>query len=248
MWVKMRGELVDSPKVRKAARQILKSDIATSAMLNDKGWPTIETVRLVLIGALTKFWSVAAELGHFHETDLILEGYTRSDIDEVAGVIGFADAMIEVNWLRPGALSNQWFLPHFREHNGDPTAPPKVSRKKTAPKPKAERPRNLLFDAIVEVTGADVTLKRQAEIVGTVTADLKKANPPYTPDEVRDFGKRFREVCTYAANESRLPTPWEIEKHIHKIRLKPKKVVSEWRPPQERDAATSPAQGASEPG
>lgn len=51
------------------------------------------------------------------------------------------------------------------------------------PKDKKPRERDLLFDAIAEITCSDP--KSSGSHVGKVAAALRKAEPPYTPDEVR---------------------------------------------------------------
>lgn len=86
---------------------------------------------------------------------------------------------------------------------------------------KTARPRNEVFDAIAEVTGTDGSTN---SLIGKVAATLKKANPPYTPEEIREFGRRFWEFCQYAARDDPprdRPTPNEIEKNIGRVRAPP---------------------------
>jgi hypothetical protein len=73
-----------------------------------------------------------------------------------------------------------------------------------------------LFDAIAEVTGTDA--KVSGSHVGRIKSLLVKAEPPYTPEEVRDFGRRFYQLCPWAARDNRRPTLGEIEKFIGKLR------------------------------
>jgi hypothetical protein len=79
------------------------------------------------------------------------------------------------------------------------------------------RPRNLLFDAVVEVTGADPGTCA-SNIAGVVKA-LKAGQPPFTPEEVREFARRLWELCPWAARDGR-PRPElnELRKHIGKVR------------------------------
>jgi hypothetical protein len=96
----------------------------------------------------------------------------------------------------------------------------KTKRQKIAAKPPTPRPRDPLFDAIAEVTGFDpATAGGQ---IGKVAATLRKAEPEYTPESVREFGRRYWEICPYAA-ESRTerPTPTELEKYIGRLRAEP---------------------------
>ncbi len=72
------------------------------------------------------------------------------------------------------------------------------------------RPRNLLFDAVAEVTGSDP--KASGGHIGKVAALLARADPAYTPDEVRDWAVKIRELWGMQ------PTVKMVEVHIGKIR------------------------------
>lgn len=86
--------------------------------------------------------------------------------------------------------------------------------------PKPPRPRDELFDAVTEVTGMDPAVN--GPLIGKLKSKLAKADPPYTPDEVREFGRRFWQICTWASQDNRTrPTPGEVEKYIGQIRAKP---------------------------
>lgn len=85
--------------------------------------------------------------------------------------------------------------------------------------PKKPRPRNALFDALAEVTGSDATIPSKARQLGTMAAELAKADPPYSPEEVREFARRFHELCPWAAQANRArPTPGEVRNHIGLLR------------------------------
>jgi hypothetical protein len=98
------------------------------------------------------------------------------------------------------------------------SSPPSGEKKKREP--------DLLFDAIAEVTGTDP--KASAGYVAKVRKALGEAEPPYTPEEVMEFGRRFKALCPYSAKEDRLPNLGEVEKYIGKLRAaKPKTVDPE---------------------
>jgi hypothetical protein len=84
---------------------------------------------------------------------------------------------------------------------------------------KPPRPRNELFDAVAEVTGADPVVS--GSHVGKLAAVLSKAEPPYTASDVREFGRRFLEFCPWASGERDRPTIGEIQKNIGRIRAGP---------------------------
>ncbi len=94
------------------------------------------------------------------------------------------------------------------------TAEPSVED--PAKKPRAPRPRNEVFDAIVAVTLLDATTA--GDLIGKVTAVLGKANPPYTAEEVHEFGRRFHEFCPWAKNP--VPTPSFLQQNIGLVRTK----------------------------
>jgi hypothetical protein len=88
---------------------------------------------------------------------------------------------------------------------------------------KKPRARNPLYDAVAEVTGTDPATA--GSLVGKVTAALAGASPPYTEDDVRAFGRQFRLLCPWAANERDRPTPNELQTHIGKLRAGPATVL-----------------------
>lgn len=84
------------------------------------------------------------------------------------------------------------------------------------PKEKTPRPPNPLFDAVAEVTRSDPVVT--GAHVGKITTLLSRADPPYTPDEVREFGRRFHEFCPWARKDGSHPTLGTIEKYIGALR------------------------------
>ena len=96
---------------------------------------------------------------------------------------------------------------------------------------KPPRPRNHLFDAVAEVTGADPSVS--GSHIAKLAHALAKAEPAYTPDEVREFGRRFHEFCPWAADAGRSrPTINEIEKYIGLLRAGPADVLARSPPPR----------------
>jgi hypothetical protein len=91
--------------------------------------------------------------------------------------------------------------------------------------PKKPQSRGPLFDAIAEVTGADISLEPISGHIFKVAKVLREAQPPYTPDDVRRFGKEFHVHCDYAKGLRDRPEIGELGKHIYKIRSKPVKPV-----------------------
>lgn len=95
--------------------------------------------------------------------------------------------------------------------------PPKPAKKKKALVP-VERPRDELFDAVSFVSGRDP--KTCGAQIAVAVNKLKRAG--YTPEDVREFGRRFWELCSWArADERERPTPTEISAHIGLLRAGP---------------------------
>lgn len=108
-----------------------------------------------------------------------------------------------------------------REERGRPNGlppPDKPAKEKTAPR---GRERNPIFDALAEVTGVDASIRSQAKTLGVKSAELAAAEPPYSPEEIFEFGRRFLDLCSWARKDGReRPTPGELVKWIHLVRAK----------------------------
>jgi DNA-binding transcriptional ArsR family regulator len=108
--------------------------------------------------------------------------------------------------------------------------PPAKKAAKSSDKPREPNP---LFDAIAEVTGLDPATA--GALIGSVAASLSKAEKPYGPADVREFARRFHELCPHAAKDTppRLrPTAKEIERYIGLIRASPPPVAPTTRDPR----------------
>jgi hypothetical protein len=92
-WIKMRTDLLTSPKV-----------VRMSSALNAD--------RFRIAGGLLSVWS----LFDAHSEDGILIGYDEKMLDELAAWSGFSCAMISVGWLLDNGESLE--LPRFEDHNG----------------------------------------------------------------------------------------------------------------------------------
>lgn len=84
------------------------------------------------------------------------------------------------------------------------------------------RPRDYLFDAICDVCHLDPSI-RGAE-VGKVKKTLLAGKPPYSAEEVREFGRRFADLCDWAGRDNRtVPYPHELSKWICYLRQPPER-------------------------
>jgi hypothetical protein len=102
-----------------------------------------------------------------------------------------------------------------RREEEDPPNPPQPGGVGESAAPAGED----TLPAIAEVTGLDpVTAAKKLRPAAEI---LAQADPPYTPAEVREFGRRFRELCPWAVKQRRdRPTPKELAERIGLVRSK----------------------------
>jgi hypothetical protein len=104
-WVKMRASLSTDPKVASIARAVGAAAGEEFARLSRA------SVRLLVIGGLHAVWSAANE----HASDGLMKGLHPEDLDDLAGLKGIGDAMVEVGWAV--AVKGGVMLPNFTEWN-----------------------------------------------------------------------------------------------------------------------------------
>ena len=117
-WVKMRSALLANPKVHAIAKAIGMDSRAGSALTTGfSGCPDEVlarcALRYVTVTALLCVWSSANE----HATGGILSCCDLEDLDEIAGVPGFGEAMASVGWAIPDEATKSVSLPNFSDHN-----------------------------------------------------------------------------------------------------------------------------------
>lgn len=128
-WIKMRVNLVAHPKVLRMAEALLSDRryIDWSALsYGIAGFPpsTVEqddaerrsalrVTRYVVVSSLLRFWGYANE----HAKGEKIECVTRQDVDDIAGVPGFADALSQVQWAVFDPKKGGVKLPEFGDHN-----------------------------------------------------------------------------------------------------------------------------------
>ena len=117
-WVKMRSALLANPKVHAIAKVIGMDSRAGSVLTTGfSGCPdevlARYALRYVTVTALLCVWSSANE----HATGGILSCCDLEDIDEIAGVPGFGQAMASVGWAIPDEATKCVSLPNFSDHN-----------------------------------------------------------------------------------------------------------------------------------
>ena len=117
-WVKMRSALLANPKVHAIAKVIGRDDRAGAVLTTGfSGCPdqvlSRHALRHVTVTALLCVWSAANE----HSCDGKLSCCDLEDLDEIAGVPGFGEAMRHVGWAVHDDGGKCVLLPNFSEHN-----------------------------------------------------------------------------------------------------------------------------------
>jgi hypothetical protein len=119
-WIKMRGTLLDHPKIVHIARELGKNSafrkwLASGGDAETNGRICSDAaLRCVTTALLMRVWSIARQHGHFVCDDLVLEHSELQDLDQMAGAPGVGQAMQSVRW----AISkNGVTLPNFKEFN-----------------------------------------------------------------------------------------------------------------------------------
>ena len=117
-WVKMRSALLANPKVHAIAKEIGRDSSAGAALTTGFSGPPDQVLsrhalRHVTVTALLCVWSAANE----HSDDGKLSCCDLEDLDEIAGVPGFGEAMQHVGWAIRDDENKCVLLPNFSEHN-----------------------------------------------------------------------------------------------------------------------------------
>lgn len=122
-WIKMRGSLLDHPKVIAITRILLANREFRDWLTPGGGGASNGKIvsdaasRAVTVASLLRAWSTGRETGKFVGDDLHLRHSTIEDIDQFAGTPGLGEAMAEVGWIEEFEGEDGIFFPNFKEFN-----------------------------------------------------------------------------------------------------------------------------------
>jgi hypothetical protein len=122
-WIKMRGALLDHPKVIAMTRALQETEEFRDWMTPGGGGPMNGKIvsdvasRAVTTALLLRAWSSAREHGKFEGDDLWLEHSWVEDLDQLAGAPGVGLAMESVGWVMCHPTKKGVILPNFKEFN-----------------------------------------------------------------------------------------------------------------------------------
>lgn len=183
--------------------------LAIADFANDDGmaWPAI--------GTLAKKIRMSERYVHRLVRDMVTAGEMR--VEYKAGKNGTNQYWINLHpepecTVNAGSVNPE---PQFSETLNYRPPEPSVnhqepSKTRRVPKPKTVRPRNEMFDAVLEVCGANEKLN--GPTIGKVAAELAGAG--YTVADVRAFGKDW---WTWK-DRTKPPTVWKLRDGISQIR------------------------------
>ena len=177
-WIKMRPSLMTNPKVNGIAR-ILEDEKAVTKTLST-GYNgvmseivTRNVMRYVTVSALLVIWGAANE----HTNDGIFKNADLSDIDDMAGIPGFGNAMELVGWAIYDERSCTVTLPNFNEYN--------TCGNERKPQTNAERQKKYRENKI-----ANSNVNRNASVV--TSNDIREDK--IREDKIREENKNIKEL------------------------------------------------------
>lgn len=220
MWVKIDDQFPTHPKIMKAGlegRALFVTSLCYSANHLTDGFITVEVTPLLTAMSQISNGDSAVkkllEVGLWEKCD---GGYMIHDFLVYNPP---SDKILEerrANAERQARFRDQRNKSRNGVTNGVTNTPPVPVpvpvHKNTKSAEKAPRPRDPLFDAIAEVCNVDPATAGSS--IAKVEQALKKADPPYTPEEVRAFGVKWWEW----KERTDPPTIWKLKEQIGTVR------------------------------
>lgn len=177
-WIKVRTSLSTDPKVLRIASIISKTTYVGKSLQQVSDERVIRDVtRDVTVASLVTLWSVTNE----HTRDGVWNNVTPNELDDVVGLVGFCDALIQVGWLIHDEDNDKCILPNFLEYNSPVGS---TSRSKGAERQKAYRERKKLEAQKSDDQRNDSDAKSNDN--GDVTRDVTLSPRDRVRDRVRE--------------------------------------------------------------
>jgi hypothetical protein len=122
-WIKMRLNLVTHPKVMRVAQALVENRdyrewsglhwVIPSEDERQARYDALRITRYVTVTALLRWWGYANE----HIEDETIVGLWPDDIDQIAGVPGFCEAIEGVGWIEIDVKAGSVRVPNFNKYN-----------------------------------------------------------------------------------------------------------------------------------
>ena len=104
-WIKMRAALTTCPKVAAMARAIGAADEFSGL--------SRQAMRLLVVGGLHAVWAAVNE----HTSEGVMANSFPEDLDDIAGIKGFGQAMQAAGWLEVDEAAQTLTFPNFGQWN-----------------------------------------------------------------------------------------------------------------------------------
>lgn len=104
-WIKMRAALTTCPKVASMSRSVGTADEFAGL--------SRQSMRLLVVGGLHAVWSAVNE----HTSDGVMANAYPEDLDDIAGIAGFGQAMRVAGWLEVDEAAATLTFPNFGQWN-----------------------------------------------------------------------------------------------------------------------------------
>ncbi|HLW67865.1 MAG TPA: hypothetical protein VKS79_21280 [Gemmataceae bacterium] len=203
-WIKMRGGLMQSPKLIALARVLHRNQDFREWLTPGGSGPingqivSDDALRCVTCALLLRVWSASREYGKFEGDHLVLAHISIPDLDLMAGCPGVGKAMVAVGWaeVKDGDQDGV-ILPNFRQHNAPLTPAEKQSTYRDRAK-RREQPADFVTNPLPGVGNKTVTReeKSREEREGGAPAPDKTPHPPpssLAPSKKQAVGELFLE-------------------------------------------------------
>lgn len=215
----MRGSLVTHPKILRIASMLaddpnVGNQIGTGKPLRE--CVSRDVTRDITIAALLRVWSATNE----HTSDGVWHHVEREDLDCIAGIDGFANAMEVVGWLVYDQVGETATLPNFLEYNA-PAKNGERSRAAERQREYRERQKNRYANGDVtrDVTMSHREEKRREDIKPTSMSDKSDVAPIAEKNlEAKESAKRVLEFLNEKTGRAYRPVPVNIEKIVARMK------------------------------
>jgi len=197
-WIKMRPSLLTSPKVHAIAKQIGANSVTSRSMTIDHDGPACHVLsrnalRYATVTGLLCVWGACNE----HSSGGVLKNAELEDIDDIAGIPGFGDAMESVGWIVVDG--DNLVFPNFDEYN---TCGKDRSKQLAAERQRKYRQRKK----------SDVTGDGGSNVTGDVTRDGREEKRERREEDIptpppTDAGQR-EEIKSHQCVDSKWADLW----------------------------------------
>jgi hypothetical protein len=175
-WIKMRSGLLTNPKVIRMSRLLATNRLfiawwtrGTIAECQESVYEIcdVTVVTRVTVGSLLSVWSAVNDCA---SGDGLVKGITLFEVDEMAGVPGFGDAMRAVGWVEEAR--NGLLFPNFEEHNT--VGKDRSSKAKTGAERTKEWRQRRMSDGVTSDDESDVTGDGHGDVTVTSQRDHRE--------------------------------------------------------------------------